>query len=105
MAFCSRRDNNACFCIYSGKCLRVEVSHLNLNLDSNNFHCSFLVALNIGREFVSAEYSSIKSLCLELIFGNSIAGFTCCSFFAKMELPHIRTASETDRPGAFLHKF
>ena len=44
----SRRDNKTRFCICSGKCPRAEVAHLTLNMDSNVFHCSFSVALNVG---------------------------------------------------------
>ena len=71
----SRRDNKAHFCICSGKCPRTEVAHLILNVDSNDFHCSFSVALNVGRLLVCKENNLSKFLCLLLICGSSISAF------------------------------
>ena len=71
----SRRDNKTHFCICSGKCPRAEVAHLTLNVDSNVFHCSFSVALNMGRLLVCKENNLSKLLCLLLICGSSISAF------------------------------
>ena len=76
----SRQDNKARFCMGSGKCPRIEIAHLILNADSNDFHCSFSVALNVGRVLVCKENNLSKFLCLELICGSSISAFcaSCC---------------------------